>query len=55
MAPFEAAGITLAQSLGLAVTAEGVETEAQREASLGMGASEAQGWLFHRAMPAARL
>ncbi|MBT9500827.1 MAG: EAL domain-containing protein [Burkholderiaceae bacterium] len=44
--------ITLARSLGLDITAEGVETEAQRRALLAMGVSDAQGWLFHRAMPA---
>jgi diguanylate cyclase (GGDEF)-like protein/PAS domain S-box-containing protein len=47
--------ITLAQSLGLALTAEGVETEAQRQALLALGARGAQGWLFHPAMPAAAL
>ena len=47
--------ITLARSLRLALTAEGVETEAQRRWLLAMGAGEAQGWLFHRALPAERL
>nr|WP_316641826.1 EAL domain-containing protein [uncultured Roseateles sp.] len=44
--------ITLARSLGLDITAEGVETEQQRQALLALGVTEAQGWLFHRAMPA---
>jgi len=47
--------ITLAMSLRLALTAEGVETEAQRQFLQTMGAGEGQGWLFHRAMPAAQL
>ena len=47
--------ITLARSLGLEVTAEGVETPAQKQALLALGAGEAQGWLFHRAMPGADL
>ncbi|HEX2010822.1 MAG TPA: EAL domain-containing protein, partial [Roseateles sp.] len=47
--------VTLARSLGLALTAEGVETEAQRHILLGLGARSAQGWLFHPAMPAPAL
>ena len=43
--------IGLAQSLQLDVVAEGVETEAQREALLQMGCTRAQGWLFAKAMP----
>ena len=43
----------LGQRLGLATTAEGVETEAQREGVLGLGCTEAQGFLFGRPMPAA--
>ena len=44
--------LDLARSLDLRVTAEGVETEAQREALLAMGCTNAQGWLFGKAMPA---
>ncbi|MCX2860493.1 EAL domain-containing protein [Paucibacter sp. PLA-PC-4] len=44
--------VTLAHSLKLALTAEGVENEVQRQILLGLGAGDAQGWLFHRAMPA---
>lgn len=47
--------ITLARSLGLDITAEGVETDAQRQTLLSMGAHEAQGWLFHRALSAAQM
>jgi len=42
--------ITLAQSLGLDITAEGVETLEQQQALLALGAREAQGWLYHRAL-----
>lgn len=37
--------------LGLRVTAEGVETESQREWLLDQGVDMAQGYLFHRPMP----
>ena len=43
--------VNLARVLGFEVTAEGVETEAQREALLQMGCTRAQGWLFAKAMP----
>ena len=43
--------VDFADSAGLAVTAEGVETEAQRQALLAMGCRYAQGWLFARPAP----
>ena len=43
--------VNLARVLEFEVTAEGVETEAQREALMQMGCTRAQGWLFAKAMP----
>jgi diguanylate cyclase (GGDEF)-like protein/PAS domain S-box-containing protein len=45
----------MAATLGLAVTAEGVETDIQRNILLGLNVREAQGWLYHRAMSADQL
>jgi len=45
----------MANGLGMATTAEGVETEEQRAAVLSEGCSEMQGYLFSRALPASEL
>jgi diguanylate cyclase (GGDEF)-like protein len=47
--------LALARSLRLDVIAEGVETEAQREALLAMGCVYAQGYLFGRPQPSTLL
>jgi EAL domain-containing protein (putative c-di-GMP-specific phosphodiesterase class I) len=46
--------ISLARTLKLATVAEGVETEAQRDALRRMGCDLAQGYLFARPMTAAQ-
>jgi EAL domain-containing protein (putative c-di-GMP-specific phosphodiesterase class I) len=43
--------IALGDSLGLSVIAEGVETDAQREALANMGCTNYQGYLFSRPVP----
>lgn len=44
--------VTLAKALGLAVIAEGVETIEQRNFLLGIGCTDAQGYLYSRALDA---
>jgi EAL domain-containing protein (putative c-di-GMP-specific phosphodiesterase class I) len=44
--------VSLAKSLGLKTTAEGVETEGQLEALIKLGVTEFQGFLLGRPMPA---
>ncbi len=46
--------IRLAGQLGLEVIAEGVETPADLDALEQLGCTQVQGWLFHRALDAAR-
>ena len=43
--------LDIARGLGADVIVEGVETEAQRQALLALGATQAQGWLFGKAQP----
>ena len=45
--------VIMAHKLGLRVTAEGVETEAQRRLLLDIGCDSGQGYLFARPLPAA--
>ncbi|MFZ6801051.1 putative bifunctional diguanylate cyclase/phosphodiesterase [Undibacterium sp. Di24W] len=47
--------VALAHSLGLKVIAEGVETQAQRDALAEMGCNAYQGYLFGRPVPATKL
>ncbi|WP_432509854.1 putative bifunctional diguanylate cyclase/phosphodiesterase [Kineococcus sp. SYSU DK001] len=44
--------VAVSDALTLAVTAEGVETEEQREVLQRLGVGHGQGWLWHRAEPA---
>jgi diguanylate cyclase (GGDEF)-like protein/PAS domain S-box-containing protein len=43
--------IQMASALGLQVTAEGIQTPAQRQRLIALGCHRAQGWLYARAMP----
>jgi EAL domain-containing protein (putative c-di-GMP-specific phosphodiesterase class I) len=45
--------VTLAETLGLQVIAEGVETLAQKDALTELGCHHYQGYLFNRPMPIA--
>lgn len=47
--------ISLGHSLGMRITAEGVETESQRQALCELGCEEGQGWLFARPLDEAAL
>ncbi len=47
--------IDLAENMGLRTTAEGVETEAQRELLEALGCEDGQGFLFGRPQPLADL
>ena len=47
--------VHMAAARHMATTAEGVETEAQREVLRQLGCSQMQGWLFSPAVPAAKL
>ncbi|MDR5757552.1 EAL domain-containing protein [Caballeronia sp. LZ035] len=47
--------VGLAQSLGLELVAEGVETEAQRDLLAGLGCDHIQGWLISHALPSDEL
>jgi EAL domain-containing protein (putative c-di-GMP-specific phosphodiesterase class I) len=51
-AAISTATIQLAHSLGLAVVAEGVESQAQYQFLRGLGCDVAQGYLIARPMPA---
>jgi diguanylate cyclase (GGDEF)-like protein/PAS domain S-box-containing protein len=47
--------VSMSRSLGISVTAEGVETTEQLEALRRLGCSDAQGYLFSRPVPAAEV
>jgi diguanylate cyclase len=47
--------ITIADALGATVTAEGVETQAQLDALVGLQCQRAQGFLLARPMPAGHI
>ena len=54
-AVFIRAMVGLCRGLNLLVTAEGVETQAQAEATLAHGVDQAQGFLFGKAVPAEKV
>lgn len=47
--------ISLGHTQRMEVTAEGIETEAQRDALLALGCDEGQGWLYARPLEEAAL
>jgi EAL domain-containing protein (putative c-di-GMP-specific phosphodiesterase class I) len=47
--------INIAEARAITTTAEGVETERQKEILQALGCTEMQGFLFSRALPAAQL
>jgi len=47
--------ISLGHTQRMQVTAEGIETEAQRDALLALGCDEGQGWLYAKALEEAAL
>ena len=47
--------ISVARAMAMAVTAEGVETEAQATLARTAGCDQIQGWLYYRAMPAEKI
>ncbi|MGY4628752.1 bifunctional diguanylate cyclase/phosphodiesterase [Bradyrhizobium sp. USDA 4486] len=53
--PIVQAVVHMAAARRMATTAEGVETEAQRDVLRQLGCSQMQGWLFSPAVPAAKL
>jgi diguanylate cyclase (GGDEF)-like protein len=53
--PIVQAVINIARARNMTTTAEGVETERQREMLLGFGCTEMQGYLFSPAMPVAKI
>jgi diguanylate cyclase (GGDEF)-like protein len=53
--PIVQAVVHMAAARHMATTAEGVETEAQRDVLRKLGCSQMQGWLFSPAVPAAKL
>ena len=47
--------VSIARALGMTTTAEGVETEAQRDLLTEMGCDHIQGWLVSHALPSEEL
>jgi EAL domain-containing protein (putative c-di-GMP-specific phosphodiesterase class I) len=46
------ASVAMARALNMAVTAEGVENQAQADLARIAGCDQLQGWLYYRALPA---